>query len=179
MHAAMGPLCNDPEILRLLMQHRGDPGLAFYNEQITPLHTMAKRGGGVKEKAKLKLVLDREGIVDVDARDEDGYTPLETAACFNNKQTLSAMLSFQQSREADRHRCVHLASAAGHFGVVEYLIGEKFAGINDLCEDSTPLLAAADGGQWEMVQWILDHGGKTGPLHSTSKCPCQAQETEE
>lgn len=177
MHAAMGPLCNDLDILRLLLKHHGDPGLVIDGD--TPLHTMAKRGGGAKEKDKLKLVLERDGLVDVDARDEDGYTPLETAVRFNNKQTLSVMLSFEQFREADRHRCVHLASAAGHLEVVEYLIGERLAAINDLCEDTTPLLAAADGGQWAVVQWILDHGGKTGPLRSTSTCPCQTQETEE
>lgn len=170
MHRALGPRCLSTKFLNLLYRFGGDFTLQIKGRG-TPLHELAREGGGVQEIEKLRFCVLKG--VDVNVRDEDGYTALETAVRCNKKDTLAAMLSLNKFKRSDRHRCLHLAAEAGHIEAADCLWDTTRIDIHELCKGSTAIQVASDNGQWQMVDWLMAHGAGKKRRHSKSTCHCE------
>lgn len=164
--------CSSPEIVRLILQHRGDPNVEYY-DRCMPLHCMAHHGGGRAEYEKLKVLLEEGHNVYIDPENEFGLTPLEVAIRAGNRDTLDTMLRFEMLRELDSHRWLHVAAVAGDRAMIKYLIKERGCDINGLCRGATPLQFALDNESFHAAKWLTKHGGQVAPANSELDCDCE------
>ncbi|XP_076812635.1 fibronectin type 3 and ankyrin repeat domains 1 protein-like [Clavelina lepadiformis] len=111
------------------------------------------------------------GDVTVDVNDKIGYTPLMNAA----QRGLLEVIELLLEHHADVHainssgkNSLIVASYAGHGAVVKRL---REAGAQWTCCDkggSTPLHWAIDGGNCELIQWMIDDGAPVDIKDKTS-----------
>lgn len=177
MHAVLSDRCSNPEILRLLLEHGGNPNLE-HADYCRPLHCMAQVGGGPMEYEKLKVLLEEGEDVYIEPKDEHMRSPIEVAIYEGNRDTLENMLRFDMLRELDNHRWLHVAVERGNRDMVKYLVKEQNCDINGLCCGATPLQVALDKGRLDVAMWLRKHGGQIGPAHSKWKCRCQENESD-
>jgi hypothetical protein len=98
---------------------------------------------------------------DVNAKDEDGGTPLHRAAARGHKETAELLIAQGaevNAKDGDGWTPLYYPAAKGHKEIVELLIG-KGADLNAKDEDGdTPL----DFAYAETADLLRKHGGKTG-----------------
>lgn len=170
----MGPRCIFAEFLEFLKENGGDFTILVKGYG-TPLHEMAREGGGPQEIDKLRFCVVNG--VDVNMRDEDGYTPLELAVRCNNVDTITSMLTLNKFKRGDRHRCLHLAAEAGQIEAAECLWENTLIDIHGICEGDTAIQRASDNSQWKMVDWLMAHGAGKNRTHSKSACSCETRKS--
>jgi hypothetical protein len=98
---------------------------------------------------------------DVNAKNEDGVTPLDHATLWGHKEIVELLLAKGadlNAKDNDGWTSLHNAAYRGHKQIVELLIAEG-ADVNAKTNDGrTPLDLAED----EIADLIRKHGGKTG-----------------
>jgi ankyrin repeat protein len=100
---------------------------------------------------------------DVNAKDNDGKTPLMWAAEYDGEKGLNVVEYLIRhgadiSRERVRNSLLQLAAEYGHLNTVKYLVGH---GANVNAKDKngkTPLIRAAYRGRLDVVKYLVEHG---------------------
>ncbi len=93
----------------------------------------------------------------------DGYTPLGLAAFFGHMTVVNTLLVYHADPNVASNNAMHVtplhsAVAGNHYAVAAKLI-EAGANANAVQADGfTPLMGAAQNGNAQMVQLLLDHG---------------------
>jgi ankyrin repeat protein len=112
-----------------------------------------------------KLLLDT-GKVDVDAKDEDGSTPLSWAAGLGHEAVVKLLLDKGAELETEDGRGrmpLSYAAESGHEAVAKLLLDTGKVDVDAKDEDgSTPLSWAAGLGHEAVVKLLLDKGA-VGP----------------
>ncbi len=127
------------------------PGVSAMADEI---HEAAKAGDAVKMRALLDAQPHQ-----VNARDEQGLTPLGWAAFYNRKDTVELLLAHKADvnvRDNDGQTPLHLAAHGGSHAVAELLL-EHHADINARDNNGrTPLHAAAHLHRVDMARLLVE-----------------------
>ncbi len=129
----------------------------------------------------VKQLVDREpGLIH--SLSHDGFTPLQLAAFFGNKETVEFLVSRGADVNAVSHNTafargvpiLQSAVASGNAEVVRILL-DSGANPNVLNEqEGTPLFIAAHEGNAEMVRLLLDHGANASLKTNSGETPLAA-----
>jgi ankyrin repeat protein len=120
------------------------------------IHDAIERGDTATVKSLLAGQADA-----LNARDQNGLTPLNLAAYKGNVELVKYLLARGADRQIGDNEGslpIHNAAAAGHTAVVELLVAE---GSDINAQDNnqeTALLFALARRQFETAAWLLDHG---------------------
>jgi len=101
---------------------------------------------------------------DVNAKDENGVTPLHQAAFYGQKEVVELLIAKGadvNAKEEDGWTPLHFAAMEGHTKVAELLITAG-ADVNAKFYDETPLDWAIKRKQTGTADLLRKHGGKTG-----------------
>jgi cytohesin len=102
--------------------------------------------------------------MDVNAKDEDGFTPLHQAALGGHKKIAELLIAKGADVNAKTKKAgqtpLHSSAFFGHKTVVELLIA-KGADVNAKGSGTTPLDLAIINGETEIADLLRKHGGKT------------------
>ena len=134
--------------------------LVFMREPKPPkisIHQAAKDGN--TEAIKLDLA---DGT-DVNAKDDNGITPLHNVAEEGHKEIAELFIAAGADVNAKNNlggTPLHEAAASGHKEIVEVLVA-KGADVNANIGGWTPLHLAIDEGHTEIADLLRKHGGKT------------------
>ena len=105
----------------------------------------------------LKLALNKE------PRDEQGWTPLHSAAKFDQREILKFLLQHVtdvQPKNNNNDTPLHIASEFGHIECVKILL-TKFCSIDSKNNaDATPLHLAGQNGYTDIVKFLISKGAK-------------------
>ena len=119
--------------------------------------------------------------MDLEARDEDGYTALHCAVNFNQLSVVAFLVGAGADLEArDKYNWTVLSSAAwrGYLEIVEYLVG---AGASLTATDeygNTALHRAAEDGHLEVVEFLVSAGADVNARNEFGRTPRDEAEDE-
>ena len=125
-----------------------------------PIHDAVEKGNLIGVQAEL------DKVVDVNAKREDGSTPLHSAATKEIAELLIAKGADVNAKDKIGGTSLHLAAHSGQKEIVELLIANG-VNINAKIEagkwkDQTSLSLAIQNNQTATADLIRKHGGKTG-----------------
>lgn len=112
----------------------------------------------------------------LDAADNDGWTPLMTAAYHGEGEVLAALLAAGADTEAAAacgRRAAHLAASAGEAGCLAALLRSNASAASTDAEDGTPLHAAAAAGQLLAIRCLLEEGSDPCARDSSGRTPAE------
>lgn len=112
----------------------------------------------------------------VDVRDNDGWTPLMTAAYFGEEQILAALLAAGADVEAAAacgRLATHLAATASEAGCLAALVRSGASVASRDAGGGTPLHAAAAAGQLPAIRCLLEAGADPGARDGAGRTPAQ------
>ncbi|WP_051304510.1 ankyrin repeat domain-containing protein [Chitinilyticum litopenaei] len=101
----------------------------------------------------------------LDARDEQGWTPLIQAAFSGRVAALLTLLEQGANigaRDRDGYQALHWAALHGHVAVIRHLLVSGVAADVRSLRDNTPLLLAASAGHEAVLRLLLNHGAQPG-----------------
>lgn len=126
----------------------------------TPLHVAARQPWH-EDGAVALLLIDSQA--DLEARDQQGFTPLIRAAQQGNLPVLAALITRQADPNAKTHdgwSALYLASRAGEYRVAKILLDQE-ADPNARCDcNMTPLHQAVRSGDDRLVTLLLERGAE-------------------
>ena len=106
----------------------------------------------------LKLALNKE------PRDEKGWTPLHSAAKFDQREILKFLLKHVtdvQPKNNNNDTPLHIASEFGHIECIKILLTEFCTNIDSKnSADATPLNLAVQNGYTDIAKFLLSRGAK-------------------
>ena len=121
---------------------------------------------------KVKRLLN-EGA-DVNAKDEDGWTPLHWAAYYGHLNVVKLLVdrgADVNAKSKAGETPLHWAAANGHLDVVEFLV-DRGADVNAKSKAGwTPLHLAADKGHLDIAKLLLDRGADINAKNGGGKTP--------
>ena len=107
-------------------------------------------------------------VVDVNAKDEDGWTPLQDAATFGHKEIVELLITKGadvNAKTEEGETPLHTAVSNDHKEIIELLIKEgadvNAVAMDDVFSDQTPLDAANKYNQGAVAVLLRKYGGKT------------------
>ncbi len=140
---------------------------AFDNQ--FPLHAAA-----VKGEAELVEALLLSGGVDVNQRDNRGFSPLNWAALHGYQAVVEALIAANADihQTADGWTPLHWAAAGGHQAVVQILI-DAGANVNerDLVVGQTPLHLAVVHGYYAVAKILIAAGANAYKQNNSGETP--------
>ncbi|KAF5534759.1 ankyrin-3 [Fusarium mexicanum] len=148
----------------------GIPVNAVNNQGATPVHlfqTRRRTGSTLLDKKRIHFldVLNRNGEVDLQIRDNDGLSPLHLAVMTSEVELAELKklgLDFNYLT-SDSQNLLHLACRARKTGIVAQIL-ETVPNIDMNQQDQfgrTPLHYACSSGDPEIVAWLLRYGAST------------------
>jgi ankyrin repeat protein len=146
--------------VRLFLEKGADPNRAHHKVQITALHLAC--GGGLVNVCKELLAHS----ADLEAQDNQGWTPLMFCAQEGHLDCLEMMLSRQANVNATDlagRTCLMQAARCGHLDVARRLIAAG-ASIDAKSGWATSLVVAATAGHTAIGELLLDHGAEIDTL---------------
>lgn len=146
--------------VRLFLNKGADPNRAHHKVQVTALHLAC--GGGLVEVCK-ELI---EHSAELEAQDNQGWTPLMFCAQEGHLDCLEFMLSHGANVNATDHAgrtSLMQAARCGHLEVARRLI-EAGASIDAMSGWATSLVVAATAGHTPLGELLLDHGAEIDTL---------------
>ena len=150
-----------PDIVRLILDHGADVNLPLDDRcYCSALHLAA----GSENPEIVQMILERNP--DIEARDSQGETPLHSASHHGNPVVVQLLLDHGADPHARDDEGKTVLDCAGSLGVSQMLVKLN---VSQTCA----LLGAADRGDTEQMQLLLDYGASadvrdgydTTPLH--------------
>ncbi|MCK4292302.1 MAG: ankyrin repeat domain-containing protein, partial [Planctomycetes bacterium] len=122
---------------------------------------------------QVKLLISQGA--DIDAKDEDGRTPLHTAAKAGHLDIVKLLISKGADvnvRSTEELTPLHAAARAGHLDMAKLLISEGVDVSSDSqAWESTPLHSAAHKGRLDMVKLLVAKGAKLEKKNFNGQTP--------
>ncbi|XP_067676260.1 ankyrin repeat domain-containing protein 50-like [Haliotis asinina] len=141
------------EVVELLVKHGTDLSLKVASN----LHGACYSGQFYAVNCVLSL-----NLVDLKRGGWKNRIPMMVAAKVGSKDIVEWLLRNEANlslRDEEDQNILHLASHKGHVDVVKYVLSLNSVGINSRgMEDRTPVMAAAENGQKEVVELLVEHG---------------------
>jgi len=109
--------------------------------------------------------------IDVDVRDDQGWTPLMCAATHGHLEMCDLLFEFGADVNARKNFSVaplHLASRNGHRDVIEFLLLNNADITMEKVDLGIPLHDAAFGGHLDCAQFLLRHAAQNNNLEASS-----------
>lgn len=149
------------EIFNLLVSSQKPDFSLLYKNNNTLLHVCAKGSGSVQI---LEYLLKHSGI-DLNARNNDGSTPLMLAAAENNYGAFRLLLKSGADitlKDNDDHTLMHYAAYSGNVELLKYVLDNYKLDINARDKDeSTPLMVGAKEEHFKFMNLLIANGAKT------------------
>lgn len=154
--------------LNVVFSEGGEGAFCINPSKITPLHKLSVRYSHTRNQEKIEQLIARliKSGANINAKNYDGQTPLDFAACNND----TILIAFLLHHGADYNNAVYYASLKSSFSSVKLLL-EKGANPNIIVDGATPLIACitccgdgfGEGIKYDMriktIEYLINFGG--------------------